>query len=212
MDATHYCPFAQEYSIWNATVTALQFWTVDLKPHILSNAIELVYTAFFHSKSTQQLWNLPEEILFGHFVTTLNNTFEIELAQEDEGYESKSKSLNIPTPLRRAPQIYHVSTSENPPILQHHLLELNTTQYTHPEDSHATVLYATVWCSAVPFKESPAIPSDPCLQHFSTSQSVEEQNLLCQCSTIWITTTCLHHAQISSYKILQPKNIFPQLH
>ena len=40
MNATHYWPFAREYLIWNATVTALQFWTADLKPHILSNAIE----------------------------------------------------------------------------------------------------------------------------------------------------------------------------
>ena len=44
---THYCPFAREYSIWNTTVTALQFWMEDLKPHILSDAIERVYTAFF---------------------------------------------------------------------------------------------------------------------------------------------------------------------
>ena len=43
----------------------------------------------------------------------LNDTFERELAQEDEGYESGSKSLSIPTPLRRAPQIYYVSMSEN---------------------------------------------------------------------------------------------------
>ena len=72
MDATHYWPFAREYSIWNAIVTALQFWTADFKPHILSDAIEPVYKAFFYSNSAQQLWNLPEEILFNHFVTTLN--------------------------------------------------------------------------------------------------------------------------------------------
>ena len=51
--------------------------------------------------------------IFGHFMTTLNDTFERELAQEDEGYESRSESLSIPTPLRRAPQIYHISMSEN---------------------------------------------------------------------------------------------------
>ena len=104
MGAMHYWPFAWEYSIWNATVTALQFWTADLKPHVLSNAIEWVYTAFLHSHSTQQL---PEEILFNHFMTTLNDTFEIKLTQEDEGYDSRSESLNIPTPLRRAPWKYH---------------------------------------------------------------------------------------------------------
>ena len=40
MDATHVWPFAREYSIWNAAVATLQFWTTDLKPHILSDAIE----------------------------------------------------------------------------------------------------------------------------------------------------------------------------
>ena len=99
MDATHYWSFAREYSMWNAAVTALQFWMADLKPHIPSDAIEEVYTAFFCCNSSLQLLNQPEEIIFGHFVTTLNDTFEWELAQEDEGYESGSKSLNIPTPL-----------------------------------------------------------------------------------------------------------------
>ena len=47
IDSTHYWPFAREYSIWNAAVAALQFGTEDLKPHILSDAIERVYTAFF---------------------------------------------------------------------------------------------------------------------------------------------------------------------
>ena len=30
MDTTEYWPFAHEFSIWNASVTALQFWTIDL--------------------------------------------------------------------------------------------------------------------------------------------------------------------------------------
>ena len=46
------------------------------------------------------------------FVTILNNAFEMELAQEDEGYESGSISFNIPTPLTGAPRVYHVSTME----------------------------------------------------------------------------------------------------
>ena len=99
--------------MWNATVTALQVLTAVLKTHILSNVIEQVYTVFFHSNSAEQLQNLPEEILFGHFVTTLNNAFEIELTQEDEGYESGSENLNIAAPLRRVPQIYYISMSKN---------------------------------------------------------------------------------------------------
>ena len=45
-------------------------------------------------------------------MTTLNDTFERELTQEDEGYESGSKNLSISTPLRKAPQIYHISISK----------------------------------------------------------------------------------------------------
>ena len=113
MNTSQYWPFACEYSIWNATVTALQVWTADLEPHILSNVIVWVYTAFFYGDYTQQICNLPEEMLFSCFVATMNDAFETELAKEDEGYESGSVNFNIPTPLSTAPRIYHVSTRED---------------------------------------------------------------------------------------------------
>ena len=49
----------------------------DLKPHILSNAIDWVYAAFFYSDYTQQLCYLPD-------------AFASELTHEDEGYASGS--------------------------------------------------------------------------------------------------------------------------
>ena len=55
MDATEYWPFAHEFSIWNASVAAPQFWTEDLDPQTLSSAIERVSTAFFYSDSAQHL-------------------------------------------------------------------------------------------------------------------------------------------------------------
>ena len=62
-------------------------------------------------------------------MTTLNDTFEIECAQEDEGYDSEVESLNFPTLLRRALQICHISTSRiYPSILQYHSPLLNNTQ------------------------------------------------------------------------------------
>ena len=85
----------------------------DLEPHVLSNAIDQVYAAFFYSDFTQQMQNLPEETLFSHFMTTLNNVFETELVQEDEGYKSGSESCNIPSPLSTAPRLYHVLTWED---------------------------------------------------------------------------------------------------
>ena len=90
---------AREYSVWNATVAALQFWTGDLEAHVLSSTIEQVYNVFFSTTSTHLLCQQSEEILFGCFVTTLNAAFESKLALEDEGYESCSENFDIPTPL-----------------------------------------------------------------------------------------------------------------
>ena len=39
MNPVDYWPMAREYSIWNAMVAALQFWTVALKVHVLSSDI-----------------------------------------------------------------------------------------------------------------------------------------------------------------------------
>ena len=113
MSATNYWPMAREYSVWNTIVVTLQFWTADLKAHILSSAIEQVYNAFFYSTSTHLLCQQSNEISFSHFVTTLNAAFECKLVLEDEGYESSSENFNIPTPLRRTSKIHHVSSVEN---------------------------------------------------------------------------------------------------
>ena len=113
MNVTDYWPMARQYSIWNAIVAALQFWTADLKVHVLSSTIEQVYNACFYSTSTHLLYQQSDEILFGHFMTTLNAAFKSKLALEDEGYESSSENFNIPTPLRRTSKIHHVSSVEN---------------------------------------------------------------------------------------------------
>ena len=76
MNATDYWPMAREYSVWNAAVAALQFWTADLKTHILTSTIDKVFNAFFYSTSTHLLHQQSDKILFGHFVTTLNAAFE----------------------------------------------------------------------------------------------------------------------------------------
>ena len=86
MNTVDYWPMAREYSVWNAAVGALQFWTADLEVHILSSTNEQVYNTFFYSTSTYLLCQQCDEILFGHFMTTLNAAFESKLALEDEGY------------------------------------------------------------------------------------------------------------------------------
>ena len=60
---------AREYSVWNATIAALQFWTADLDACTLSNAIEEVYSAFFYTPSAHTLCQQPDEILFSCFMT-----------------------------------------------------------------------------------------------------------------------------------------------
>ena len=113
MDPVNYWPMAREYSVWNATIAALQFWTADPEAHVLNSTIEQVYNAFFYSTSTYMLCQQSDEVLFGHFVTTLNATFESKCTLEDKGYDSGSKNFNIPTPLRQTSKIHHVSSEEH---------------------------------------------------------------------------------------------------
>ena len=113
MDPVNYWLMAREYFVWNATITALQFWTADLEAHVLSSAIEQVYNAFFYSTSTYMLCQQSDEVLFGHFVTTLNAAFGSKLALEDEGYSSGSENFNILTSLRRTSKIHHISSEEH---------------------------------------------------------------------------------------------------
>ena len=113
MDVTDYRPIAREYSIWNATLASLQFWTADLDKITLGTAIKEVYGAFFYTTSTYTLHQQSDEILFSHFMTTLNSAFEWKSTLEDQGYKSSSGNFNIPTPQRKMPKIHHISNFEN---------------------------------------------------------------------------------------------------
>ena len=81
MNTADYWPMAREYSVWNTTVAALQFWTADLEVHVLSSTIEQVYNTFFCSTYMYLLCQQSDEILFSHFMTTLNTTFESKLVR-----------------------------------------------------------------------------------------------------------------------------------
>ena len=54
-----------------------------------------------------------DEVLFGHFVITLNAAFESKHALEDKGYNSGNKNFNTPTPLRGTSKIHHISSKEH---------------------------------------------------------------------------------------------------
>ena len=104
---------AREYTIWNTTIGSLQFWTADLDPVTLGRATEQVYTTFFYSSSSHTLLQQSDKILFGCFVTALNATFDQQLLLADEGYESGSYAIDLPTPLRKTPRIHHISSIEH---------------------------------------------------------------------------------------------------
>ena len=100
----------RECSIWNASIASLQLWTADLDSVTLGMATEEVYFTFFYSTSTHTLCQPSGEILFGHFMTTLNAAFDQQLLLADEGYESSSDTIDLSTPLRKPPRIHHVSS------------------------------------------------------------------------------------------------------
>ena len=112
MDTTEYWPMAQEYGIWNAAITALQFWAEDLDPVSLGVASEHFYNHFFWTLTSHTLCQLSEEVLVGCFFLALNSAFHQQLSLADEGYESGSNE-DLPTPLRKTPCVHHVSSLEH---------------------------------------------------------------------------------------------------
>ena len=97
MDTVDYRQMAWEYSIWNATIASLQFWTEDLDPVTLGRATEHVYTTFFYTPTSHTLHQQSDETLFGCFVIALNAAFNQQLSVVDEGYESSSDTIDLPT-------------------------------------------------------------------------------------------------------------------
>ena len=172
MNAADYWPMAREYSVWNATVAALQFWTAALEVHVLSSAIEQVYNAFFYSTSTHLLHQQSDEILLSHFVIPLNAAFESKLALEDEGYESGSENINIPTPLRRTSKIFHISSVENAsfdpdPVTSHS----TGTSQSHHRPVHRDLTFSFSEDEDTPTDEIPLPVSTASLQnHINTLQ------------------------------------------
>ena len=79
MNVADYWPMVREYSIWNAAIASLQFWTGDLDPLTLSMTTEDVYSTFFYSTSTRTLSQKSEKILFGCLMIALNAAFDQQL-------------------------------------------------------------------------------------------------------------------------------------
>ena len=119
---------AREHLIWNATVASLQFWTADHDLVTLGIATGEVYSVFFYSTWSHTLHQQSDEILFGHFMITLNAAFEWQLALADEDYENGSDTINLPTPLRKMPRIHHVSSIKHVSFNPNPVMPQNTFQ------------------------------------------------------------------------------------
>ena len=137
MVTADYWPMAQEYSIWNATIASLQFWTEDLDPVTLGIASEHVYTTFFWTPTSHTLCQLSEDVLFVCFVIALNAAFTQQLSLADGGYESGSDTVDLPTPLQKTPCIHHVSSLEHMSFNPVHTTPHNTVTMT-PHSSPQT--------------------------------------------------------------------------
>ena len=104
---------AREFSIWNATIVSLQFWTTNLDLVSLGIATERVYNTFFYTPTRFTLQQLANDVLFGRFVIALNAAFTQQLTIADEGYKSGTENANLPMPLQKMPRVHHVSTLEH---------------------------------------------------------------------------------------------------
>ena len=136
METADYWPMAREYSIWNAAIAELQFWTEDLDPVTLSIATECIYTTFFWTSTSHTLCQQSEETLFGHFVIALNAAFTQQLLLADEGYESGSNTIDLPNPLWTNPP--------HTPHFQHGTCLFQPSEhYPFQYSNHYTSWYAT---------------------------------------------------------------------
>ena len=131
METAEYWPMACKYAIWNAAIASLQFWAEDLDPITLGIASEHVYTTFFWTPASHTLHQISEDVLFGHFVIALNAAFTQQLSLADEGYESGSDTIDLPTPLRKTPCICHVSSMEHGSFNPAHTTPCSTVTITH---------------------------------------------------------------------------------
>ena len=146
--------FSCEYAIWNATIASLQFWAEDLNPITLGIASECVYTTFFWTPTSHTLCQLSEDVLFGCFVIALNAAFTQQLSLVDEGYESGSDTVDLPTPLRKTPHIHHMSSMEHASFNPVHTAPCNTVTIT----SHS----------------SPQTPTRPVHHHLSFNSNSDQ--------------------------------------
>ena len=103
---------AREYSIWNAAIASLQFWTADLDMITLGTAIEEVYSAVLHNINLYTMsamwWNIIWS-LCDHIKCSLWT----EISTGRWRLWKWFRKLHNANPLRKMPKIHHISSIKN---------------------------------------------------------------------------------------------------
>ena len=134
----------------------------DLDPVTLSIATECIYTTFFWTSTSHTLCQQSEETLFGSFIISLNAAFTQQLSLADEGYESGSDTVDLPTLLWKT-HIHHISSIEHASFNPVHTTPHNTvtmTPHSSPPDQ-CTTTYPSGQILTIP---------QTALQHVQTAQ------------------------------------------
>ena len=194
METAEYWLMACKYVIWNATITLLQFWgrgpQSDYPWHCLRMHLHHLLLDTYQSHTTCQL---SEDILFGCFVIALSAAFTQQLSPADEGYESGSDTVDLPTPLRKTPCIHHVFSMEHASFNPAHTTPCSTVTITP--------------------RSSPQTPTRPvcCTAYHSTLIVTRIQTALQYTPTVHMMTrihTALQYTQTAQMR----KKIFQQYH
>ena len=158
------------------TIASLQFWTADLGLITLRFAQKksIQHSSIQHQPiySMSATWH---DILFSCFVTTLNAAFEWKLAQEDEGYESSSETINMPTPLRKMPRIHHISSIDHA-LFDPNLLTPYSTFCTPPRPVCRQLMFSLSNDSDTPEDTPPAPRATPAVAQVYLEEENEEED------------------------------------
>ena len=80
---------------------------------------------------SHMLCQLSEDVFIWMLCYTLNAAFTQQLSLADEGYESGSDTVDLPTSLRKTPCIHHVSSMEHASFNPAHTTPCSTVTMTH---------------------------------------------------------------------------------
>ena len=113
METADYWLMAWEYSIWNAAMLHYSFGQGTSTQSPLAQPQNMFIPHSSTPLLVKHYCQQSDETLFGCFIIALNAAYIQPLSLADEGYESGSDTIDLPTPLWKTPCIHHVSSMEH---------------------------------------------------------------------------------------------------